>query len=329
MKAKRIEISHRTILFTIFVLISLWFLWFIRDILLQLFVALLIMTILNPFVTKFQKFGVPRAASILLVYLASISLIVLAVAGIIPPLVEESSQLVNRLPFFLDNVGWSTEIGERVANEVISEIGRLPSQVARATISVFSNVFDVVTTLIFAFYLLLSRDSIEKQMDSIFGSENHKKIHRVINLLEERLGGWVRGQLALMFLVGTTTYIGLFLLGIPFALPLAILAGILEIVPYIGPVISAIPVVIIGLGISPLMGLSAFALAFIVQQMENYLFVPKVMQRTVGISPIVTLIALAIGFRLAGIVGVLISVPVVITVHILSKEYYSSLVSSK
>lgn len=325
MKAKKIEISHRTIIFTVLVVIGIWFLWFIRDIILQLFVALIIMTVLNPFVTRLERIGIPRAASILLVYLTSIGLVILTLAGIVPPLIEESTMLVNKVPVLLDNVGWQTDLGERIIGEVLSEVGRLPAQVARTTISVFSNVFSVVTTLIFAFYLLLSRDSLDLQIGNFFGTENQKEIQRIIDLLENRLGGWLRGQLALMLLVGITTYIGLLLLGIPFAVPLAILAGMLEIVPYIGPVLSAIPTVIIALGLSPLMGLAAAALAFIVQQLENYIFVPKVMQKTAGISPIVTLLALAIGFKLAGIVGVLISVPVVLALHILGKEYIGRL----
>jgi len=106
--------------------------------------------------------------------------------------------------------------------------------------------------------------------------------------------------------------------------PLALLAGIFELVPYMGPFISAIPAVIIGLGISPLIGLATAALYFIIQQVENYLFVPKVMEKSVGVSPIVTLLSLAIGFRLAGVVGVIMSVPVVISIQILVKRFILS-----
>jgi predicted PurR-regulated permease PerM len=102
------------------------------------------------------------------------------------------------------------------------------------------------------------------------------------------------------------------------------LAGLLEIVPYIGPIIAAIPAVIIGFGISPVIGLATAALALLIQQLENYVLVPKVMEKSVGVSPIVTLLSLAVGFKVAGIVGALISVPVVITLQVLSKEYILS-----
>lgn len=321
MLTKKIEISHRTILFIIAVLIGLWAVWLIRDVLFQLLIALILMAILNPFVTKFEKFGIPRAASILLAYILFIGLVVISFAGIVPPLIEQTTQLVNRIPALLDNVAFGTVLGERILNEIVSEIGRLPAQIARAMISIFSNVFEVITTLIFAFYLLLSRNKLDQQLGVLLGVDKQKEIIGLVSVLEDKLGGWLRGQLSLMLLVGVTTYIGLVLLGVPFALPLAILAGLLEVIPYLGPVVSAIPAVIIAMGISPLMGLAVLALATLVQQLENYVFVPKVMEKTVGLTPIVTLLALAIGYKLAGLVGILMSVPIVLTLQILVKEY--------
>jgi predicted PurR-regulated permease PerM len=180
---------------------------------------------------------------------------------------------------------------------------------------------DVLTVLILAFYLLLTREKLDEALGFFFGDEKRKEAAKLIDVLESRLGGWARGELALMVLVGTTTYIGLTILGIPFSLPLALLAGILEIVPYLGPIISAIPAVIIGLGISPILGLAAVALYFLIQQVENYVFVPKVMEKSIGVSPIITLLALAIGFRLAGVVGIVMSVPVVISIQVIVKRY--------
>jgi predicted PurR-regulated permease PerM len=127
-----------------------------------------------------------------------------------------------------------------------------------------------------------------------------------------------------MTLVGVMTFIGLKILQIPYALPLALLAGFLEIVPSIGPILSAIPLVIIGFGISPVTGIAALALAFLVQQVENYVFVPKVMEKSVGLNPIAVLLSLAVGFKLAGVAGVVISVPIFLTIQILIKAYLSS-----
>ncbi|KKU03911.1 MAG: hypothetical protein UX88_C0008G0009 [Candidatus Woesebacteria bacterium GW2011_GWC2_47_16] len=318
---RKIEISHRTIIFAVLFLIFLWLLYYIRDLILELFVALLIMAILNPLVTRLSKFKIPRAISVFIVYLVVFGVFGAAIAGIIPPLVEQTTSFVNNLPKYLSSLGIGGYINEQITGQLLSQLGSIPGQIVKVGISVFSNVVAVITVLILAFYLLLARNKLEDQLGLFFGDDKKRELGRIIDLLESRLGGWARGALTLMALVGVSNYIGLVILGIPFALPLAILSGLLEIIPYLGPVVAAIPAVIIGLSISPLMGLAVAALAFLIQQLENYLFVPKVMEKSAGVSPIVTLLSLAVGFRIAGVVGVVISVPVVLTVQVLLSKY--------
>jgi len=124
--------------------------------------------------------------------------------------------------------------------------------------------------------------------------------------------------------MGVLMYLGLTILGIPYSLPLAILAGLMELVPTIGSIIAAIPAIIIGLSISPVMGLATTALVFLIHQSESYILVPKIMEKSVGVNPIITLASLAIGFRLMGVVGALISVPIVLTIQVIVKEYLQS-----
>lgn len=319
---RKVEISHKTIIFTVAFLIGLWFLFYIRDILLQLFVAVFIMVVLNPTVRRFHnKFRIPRGFSVLVVYFSAIALITISLGNIVPPLVEQTTHFVNGLPAYLRELGIAPVISDQLINEVLLQLRTLPGQIVRLTVSVFSNLIALLTILIFAFYLLMAREKLGDQLSYFVGSEKAKEIVHILDELETKLGGWARGQLALMILVGSTSYIGLVLLNMPYALSLAIIAGLLEAVPYIGPIISAIPAVIIGFGISPVMGVANIALYFLIQQLENYIFVPKVMERSVGISPIITLAALTIGFRLAGIAGVFLSVPVVITLRVLSRHY--------
>ena len=321
---KKIEISHKTIIFTVLFLIALALLYFIRDIILQFFVALLIMTILNPLVAKLSKFKIPRAVSIIVVYVLTLGTIGVVLAGIIPPLVDETTTFVNSLPEYIENLAVPNAVVEPVVSQLFSTLGELPAQIAKATISVFSNLFNVILVLIFAFYLLMARSKQDEQLVVFFGKERSRKIAKTIDMLEFKLGGWARGQLTLMFLIGLITYIGLRLLGIPYALPLAILAGFFEMIPYVGPLMAAIPAVIIGFSISPLIGIATTALAFLIQQLENYLIVPKVMEKSVGVSPIVILLALTVGLKIAGAMGALIAVPVFITVQVFVKEYMDS-----
>ncbi|MCS7092393.1 MAG: AI-2E family transporter [Patescibacteria group bacterium] len=320
--AKKIEISYKTIVFTVLFLLGLWLLYLIRDILLAFFVSLLIMAILNPLVTKLSKYKVPRAVSVILVYFFVIGLLAVSFIAIIPPLVSQTSNFLANLPVYIARLGVSYDISEYVVGQLTSDLGEITRRAASITVSVFSNIIGIVTVLVFAFYLLLMRDRLDDHLITFFDDKKRKLIIETIEIVEKKMGSWATGQIILMFAVGLANYIGLTLLGVPYALPLAIFAGFLEIVPYLGPILSAIPPIIIGLSISPFLGLSALALAFVIQQLENYVLVPKIMQKSTGVNPVVTLIALAIGFQLAGIVGVLIAVPVVILIQVIVFETY-------
>lgn len=327
---KTIEISHRTVIFTVLFLVLLKFLVEIWPILVGLFIAVLLMTALNPLVDRLERLRVPRAIAIFLVYILLFTGIIGGLSGIIPPLAEQTSTLVNRLPQMFDEVGgWLESIGiTGVDGEVIasqlSQLGSIPANLVRFTLGLFSNLIAVFAVLVITFYLLLERKNLDKYLLVLFGEGGEKRAKSFVDKLEAKLGGWVRGELTLMLIVGVMTYIGLKLLAIPFALPLAILAGLLEIVPNIGPTISAIPAVLLGLTISPVTGLAVAALYFLVQQLENGIIVPKVMQRAVGVNPLVTIISLAIGFKLAGALGAVLAVPIVLTIQVIAVEIFST-----
>lgn len=320
-RPRKVEISHRTIVFTVLFLISVWFLYTIRDVVFQIFVALLIMTILNPTVTRLHKNKIPRVASVLIVYFFVVFFLVFSVAATIPALVEQSTNFANSLPKYLSDLNIPVVVVEEGTRQITSQLGRLPSQILVISVNLFSNVIAVITVFIFALYLLLAREQMDDQLEVWLKKEQAERIVRVIDRLEKQLGGWARGQLFLMVLVGVATYFGLLLLGIPFALPLALLAGILEVVPNIGPILSAIPSVIVGFGISPLTGVGVAALYLLIQNVEAYVLVPKVMQRSAGVSPIITLLALLVGLRVAGVVGAVLSVPLAITSRVFLQEF--------
>lgn len=320
---RKVEVSHKTIVFSVLFLLFLWFLFFIKDIIFIFFASLILMAILNPMVTKLSKVKIPRAVSILVTYIVVFGLFGSVIVSIIPPLVEQTTNFANSLPVNLRNLGFFTYLEGDVTKELVTRLGGIPAQIIKAGVSFFSNAVSVLAVLVFTFYLLQSRDKLDTQLGLFVGEERRKELGKLIDRLEIRLGGWARAEISLMTLVGLITYLGLVLLGIPFALPLAVLAGLFEIVPILGPFLAAIPSVIIGLSISPVMGLAVAALAFLVQQLENYVFIPKIMQKSVGVSPIVTLLALAIGARLAGIFGILISIPTVITLQVLLADRFN------
>lgn len=315
----RIEISQRTVLFTLALLALLWLVFQIRDILFLLFISFLIMTAIHPLVLFLERFRIPRFLSILFIYAIVFGLLGAVIVGTIPTLASQSNRLFQVLPNFTSRVlpYWNIDV-----SIITQQIAPISENVLKFTLSVFSNIATILTVLVFTFYFLLERRHAEDILMEIVGDGMAKRVTVVLRAVERRLGAWVRGQLLLMLFVGVFCYIGLVLLKVEFALPLAILAGILEIVPMIGPIISAIPAIIVALATSPtpFLALSVAALFFIVQQIENNILVPLVMKRSVGFSPIVTILALMVGGKIAGVAGAVLAVPVVLVIQVVLND---------
>ena len=312
---RKIEISHKTIIFAVGFVLALWFVWQVKNILLTVFVSLILMTALNPLVDLLEKWRVPRSVAILIAYIILWLLIGLGIAGIIPPLIDQTRHLIVRLPVALSHIELFNSNQQAITQELLSQIGTLPENLLKFTFGIFGNVLALFTTLVITYYLLLER----KQLISKY---LNARVSKTILEIEKRLGGWVRGELFLMFAVGTLTYAGLLFLGIDIALPLAILAGILEIVPNIGPVISAVPAVLIALTLNPITAIATASLYFLVQIVENNLLVPRIMQAAVGVNPLVSILGLMIGFQLAGPAGAVLAIPLVIVIQTIGLEYY-------
>lgn len=317
---RKIEISHKTVIFTVLFLLGLWVLYYLRNIILQLFVAFLLMTILEPVVKFFGKIKIPRVLAIIITYFLVLGVFGGAIALIAPALAQQTTNFINALPGYLSNININTSDGNLVT-EFLNQLGGISGKLLNFTVSVFSNIFSVVTVLVFTFYLLLTHDNFQNQIELWFGEGRGKKLSDLFIKIEQRLGKWAGGQLFLMLIVGSGVYVGLLLLKIPYALPLALLAGLLEIVPNLGPILATIPAVLIGFGISPFTGLGAIAVAFLVNQLENYILIPKIMQKSAGISPLLVLVSIAVGAKLMGVIGVVIAVPTVITLQVLLSEY--------
>lgn len=309
----KVEISHRTIIFTVVFILLLWVLFQIRDIVFLVFIAFILMTALRPLVDWLERVKLPRIVSILFIYTIVFGFFGVSLAGAVPTLVIQSTKFVAELPTFLEKVlpYWNID-----ARSLSQQIAPISENILKITVGIFSNLLTTLTVLVFTFYFLLERKKLESLLTSTMGEDAAKRIIVTLKDVESRLGAWVNGELFLMALVGVSVYFGLVLLHIDFALPLAIIAGILEIVPMIGPIASAIPAILVALTMSPFLALSVVALYFIVQQVENNIFVPLVFKKSVGFSPIVTIFSLMVGGRLAGAVGAILAVPIVLVLQV-------------
>ncbi len=314
----KIEISHKTIFFIVGFIGSIWVILQIRDILLLLFVSFILMASLATVVDRLENLYLPRPLAILMVYIIVLSVVGTIGTILVPPLVTETIRLVSLLPtlvnpFFPQN-SFSLET-------VVQQVLPVGTGVVRFSVGIFSNFLSVITLLVITFYFLLERRNLKEYLANFLGESKGNKIYETISEIEVKLGAWVRGELALMSIIGLMTYLGLLLFNIEYALPLAIFAGILELVPIIGPIISAIPAVLVALAVSPSLALIMIVLYIVIQQLENNLIVPSIMRRALGIPPIITILALMVGGRLAGFGGALLSVPIVLVVQVILSKY--------
>lgn len=313
---RKIDISHRTVIFIAVFILCLWLIFLIRDLLIILFVAIILMSALAPLVDQLVKFKLPKSLSIAVTYIIIISAVGGLLAGILQPLIEESSRLIVTLPDLTAQLFNITHIDKSVFQ---SELTNLSKNIFSITLAVFDNVLTIIFLLVITFYLLLERENLEDRIAKLFVNREERSRQLIIKI-EQKLGAWLRGQLILSIIIGLLSFIGLTILNIPYALPLAILAGIMEVVPVIGPIISAIPPLLIALTISPVLALGVIAMFFVIQQVENNLIVPQVMKRAVGLNPLVVILAIAIGSRLLGFAGALLAVPIAVVLQIIVAE---------
>lgn len=313
---RKVDISHKTVIFIALFILSLWIIYLIRDLIIILFVAVIFVSALSPIVKFFVKLRLPKVLSIALTYIIIISVLTGLLIIIIPQLVEQSNRLIVASPPLITQFLNVVNIDKSLLS---SELTDLSKNLFSITLSVFDNLLAIIFLLVITFYLLLEKESLESRISSLFKSRE-ERVKRSIVKIEEKLGSWLQGQLVLSLVIGILSYIGLTILNIPYALPLALIAGILEVIPVIGPIISAIPAIFLAFTISPLLSVMVAALYLIIQQLENSLIVPLVMKRAVGLNPLIVILAIAIGSRLLGIAGALLAVPIAVVFQIIVLE---------
>jgi len=335
METRKIEISTATILKIIAVLIGLWLVWKILDIILILFVVLIITATLSPTIDWLSAKKVPRILSVILIYFLALAILGGAGYLILPPLIEQIKELAQDLPQILARITPSFSAVKEFYYQQSSYINlmqkpleTLSSQLATFSVNVFSTARGffaglglAVMILVLTFYLLLDKNFLRNFLTSIIPEAQKDGVFSILHQMKIKWGAWMRGQLLLCLITGVIYYIALLILGIPFALSLAVWGGLLEVIPYVGPILAAIPAIIIAFFISPWLALAVLIFFILYQQLEGHILVPKIMQRAVGLSPVIVIVALLIGFKLAGILGAILAVPTAAAGIVLLSEW--------
>ncbi len=326
---KRVEITLKSILIFFAVLAGIFLIYYTRDILAILFISLIIVATLSPiadYLTKYLKY---RVISVLIIYLVGLIALSGLVAALVPALSQQTQEIVSNFPSYTDQIPWLRDFGQLIKDQFLADanVSSLTEYITQSSLQIFQftgSVIGIIASLlviiVISFYGLISEDNIKGELKKYIETHFNKRYWQIINKIYSKLGTWLRSQILLAVIIGLITGLGLYLLSVPHALLLGVLAGVLEIIPVLGPVIASIPAIIIGLAVSPLIGLAVLVLYVVVHQVESYVLVPKVMERALGLSPVLILTALLIGGKLGGIVGAIIAVPLASAITILVLE---------
>jgi predicted PurR-regulated permease PerM len=299
--------------------IGLWFLFIIKDVIVIFFIAWMASTILQPVVDKLEERHIPRSITSAILVLSVVGFLILFVIASIPLFTSQFEALVKNGPSLIDNFidtfnlrsalnGNKDDIDKQVSEVISSQLKDATGSAITLARAVADSVLSIFVTSFLSFYFLTDKNVVKKLFLYFF--PNKELVEEIYGRVEHRLRVWMRGQGLVMILIGVITYIGLKLLGIEYALPLAVFAGFLEIIPFIGPTISAVPAILIALSDSPIKALSVLLMYVVIQQLEASLVVPRVMNKAVGLNPIIIILAVMIGSRAPIPAGALLAIPI-------------------
>jgi predicted PurR-regulated permease PerM len=335
---------------TIIIVILTFFLYKMLDLVLVVLAAIVIASAIEPLIKWFEKYKVRRLFSVIITYITVVLIFSGLLYFFVPPVLDEASSLLSTAPKYLDSVtlwnplndaklidtgrvvggisdglnggkqilgGLSSGLTDTSSafGDVIAKFKSLTANTSDGLINIasgiFGGVFSFILMIVLSFYLAVQEGGVEKFLRIITPVKKEAYIIDLWKRSQRKIGYWMQGQLLLGIVVGVLVYLGLMVLGVQNALILAVLAGLLEIIPYFGPILSAIPAIMFGfVGGGVTMGLLVLGLFVIIQQFENHLIYPLVVKKVVGVSPIIVILALIVGAKLAGFLGILLSVPI-------------------
>jgi len=294
-------------------------------------VALFLAIGLNPAVEFLQRRGLGRKAAIGAVFLLVIALFAVFLYALVPPLVTQTTAFVTHLPEYISQLQHNPRIAELDrryhildrAQQMVS--GALVGQIAVGGLlgagrAVFGAAFNLITVLILTLYLLSALSSIKAFAYRLVPSSRRPRTKLLGDAILNRIGGYVAGQLTVALCAGVCAFVFLTIAGAPYALPLAVVVLITDMIPLVGATIGGVLVTLVGLLTSVRLGIACGAFVIVYQQFENYVIYPRVMKRSVNVPPSLTIVSALIGGALLGVVGALIAIPTAAAVLLIMRE---------
>ena len=312
--------------------IGLYALYTVRAILIRILIALFIAISLDPAVRLLTRRGMRRGWAVTLIFALAFGLAAAFLLSVIPPLVTQGRNLIDDLPEYLgrlqDRSSQFRQLDDRynISEQLQGLAGTLPTRLGTGllgfTSRVFGAVFNSLTILVFTIYFMADMPRIRAGVVRLFPMERRPHARRVVDLVVDKVGGYMIGNIIISLIAGVASYIAFALLGVPFAVPLAFLVAICDLIPMIGATLGAVLGVSVALFTTDLWPTTVLVAAFFVayQQLENYVIAPRVLKTTVELGAAAVLIAGLIGATVLGLVGALMAIPVAAAFNVLLNE---------
>jgi predicted PurR-regulated permease PerM len=313
--------SIGTIAKVILLVLFVWLLFVIKDIILIVLVSVVIASAIEPAVRWLARYRIPRTPAVLIVYVVTFALFVALVPLFFIPalkdLIEASTTLpqkIGSLSFLTAPDGlFSTLANSNYFSNFSSNLEGAFAGLSRGFLEtaslIFGGFFSFIMIVVISFYLAVQNDGIADFLRLVTPSRSEAYIIGLWHRAQKKIGLWMQGQLLLGLLVGVVVYLGLKILQIEYALALAIMAAIFELIPVFGPILASVPAILIGFGHSPTTGFLVLGFYVVMQQFENHLLYPLVVKKIVGVPSIVVILALIIGAKLVGFLGLILAIP--------------------
>ena len=322
---------------TALAVVLMWAMYLVRSQLLLIYVSALFATGLAPLVAiierqswlRIGKRRLPRPAAILVIYATVLGSFAALAWATVPILVRQGQELWKDLPHRIDLlqaklVQWGLISAGTSYKELLQQApaggGDAVTTVLMALWGFVGGIFGLVTILLLTFYLLVDAKDVFGVFVRLFPLAERRRVTDVCARAAGKISAWLGGQMLLGLIIGVTSAIGLGLMGVPYFFVLAVIAGIGEMIPMIGPLLSAIPAVAVAFTVSPGLALGVAVFFFVQQLLENNVLVPKVMSQQVGLSAVTVIGSLVIGSALLGFVGALLAVPTAAILQVLIEE---------
>lgn len=329
-----IEISPKTFFWALGIGVLVVLVYMVRDVIGVLIFAIIISSALEPFLEYTQRKRIPRLLTLIIVYFLFFVFFAALMYILLPLLLDQLRDFSQNYPTYFGKIEEAAGIitflpglSGNIHELLLQLTGQIPSFTSLISYvsSIFGGLISFIVVLVVSFYLSLSRNSLDDFLKSILPPQFEVYIHGLWLRAQKKMGRWLQAQLLLSFIMSLIVGIGLWILGVKYAFLIAVVVGLLEIVPYVGPIVAGGLATLLAISQSAVLGLWTLIFFIAAQQLEGHILVPLLIKKLVGLNPVAVILAMLVGAKLGGILGVLLAVPLAAVVD----EFFDDLAKKR